>query len=270
MKAFALAVLLALSSSALAQTNNDGECNITGSLRVWLRSWAGSVFAAISSQPLCHSHPSCRAVTALAGLQSCIQASKANIPYVNGWGVGLSTGSTSSAGRKLLQTAENCAQAAAISTAIRESFTPRFVGEDPVCLQLWRPETPDLPLKKRFAHAQEQANRRECATLVQRARRRRAVARRPQPRRHRRRQAVVRLRQRPAAPPEQQRRPRACRPAPRPATHAATPRTQSRGPASSARADVSPLCKTTPPCILFPIMAAGFLRFLAVWQRWTN
>lgn len=57
-------------------------------------------------------------VTALTGLQSCIQASKANIPYVNGWGLGLSTGGASSAGRKMLQTAANCAAAAAISSAI--------------------------------------------------------------------------------------------------------------------------------------------------------
>ena len=59
------------------------------------------------------------AVTALQGLQSCIQASKSNIAYLNGWGGGVSTGA-SSAGRKLLQTSENCAQAAAISSSIRE------------------------------------------------------------------------------------------------------------------------------------------------------
>lgn len=57
-------------------------------------------------------------VTALQGLQSCLQASRSNISYLNGWGVGLSTGGTSSAGRKMLQTAANCAAAAAISTAI--------------------------------------------------------------------------------------------------------------------------------------------------------
>ena len=55
--------------------------------------------------------------TALKGLQQCISNSKGSIPYVNGWGVGLST-----AGRKLKQTAQNCADAAAISSAIRESL----------------------------------------------------------------------------------------------------------------------------------------------------
>lgn len=75
-----LAVLLALCTTTLAQTNND--------------------------------------VTALQGLQSCIQANKATIPYVNGWGVGLSAAGTAAAGRKLLQTADNCAAAAAISSAI--------------------------------------------------------------------------------------------------------------------------------------------------------
>ena len=56
-------------------------------------------------------------MTALQGLQACIQASKSTITYVNGWGLGLSTSST---GRKMLQTAQDCAEAAAISSAIRE------------------------------------------------------------------------------------------------------------------------------------------------------
>lgn len=80
-------------------------------------------------------------VTALTGLQSCIQASKSNIAYVNGWGLGLSTAGASSAGRKMLQTAANCAAAAAISSAI--PCTP--TGETPTTPTTSTPTTPSAP-----------------------------------------------------------------------------------------------------------------------------
>lgn len=108
MKAIAsVALCLALVATASAQTNND--------------------------------------VTALQGLQSCIQASKGNIAYLNGWGGGVSTGS-SSAGRKMLQTSENCAQAAAISSAIPcTPTTPTTTSTTPTTPTTPTYSTPTLP-----------------------------------------------------------------------------------------------------------------------------